>query len=67
MQLENTLVIEPLDVESKTSSDISEYGNEVDDLELEMCSNMTRHNIQPHIVEREVQETRCSFVEYYYR
>ena len=65
MQLKNTPVIEPLDVESETSSDMSEYGNEVDDIELEMYSNMTGQDIQPHIVVREVKETRFSFVEYY--
>ena len=67
MQLKNTPVIEPLDVESETSSDMSEYGNEVDDIELEMYSNMTEQEIQPHIVIREVKETRFSFVEYYDR
>ena len=67
MKLKNTPVIEPLDVESETSSDMSEYGNEVDDIELEMYSNMTEQEIQPHIVIREVKETRFSFVEYYDR
>ena len=67
MQLKNTPVIEPLNVESETSSDMSEYGNEVDDIELEMYSNMTKQEIQPHIVIREVKETRFSFVEYYDR
>ena len=67
MQLKNTPVIEPLDVESETSSDMSEYGNEVDDIELEMYSNMTGQDTQHHIVIREVKETRFSFVEYYDR
>ena len=67
MRLKNTPVIEPLEIESDSSSDMSDYGKEVDDIELAMCDDNPSEEIQPHIVVREVKETRFSFVEYYDR
>ena len=67
MRLKNTPVIEPLEIESDSSSDMSDYGKEVDDIELAMCDDNPSEEIRPHIVVREVKETRFSFVEYYDR
>ena len=55
-------MIDAFDGVSESSSGLSEYGNEVDDLEVAMCNIV--EVAQPG---REVKETRFSFVEYYDR
>ena len=62
MWMRNSPVIDAFDGVSESSSGLSEYGNEVDDLEVAMCNIV--EVAQPG---REVKETRFSFVEYYDR
>ena len=62
MWMRNSPVIDPFDAVSGSSSGLSEYGKEVDDLEVAMCNIVeVAHPV------REVKETRFSFVEYYDR
>ena len=67
MRSKNAPVIEPQDAESVSSSSMSGYGSDVEDVELELRKDKTRRNIRPDIVIREVQETRFDFGEFYDR
>ena len=59
-------VIESLDVESDSSSDISDYGMDVEDVELEMCSSVFRPPVVITGISG-VKETRFDFEEHHAR
>ena len=67
MWSKNATVSEPLDRESVSSSSMSDYGSDVEDVELQLRMNKTKHSIRPDIVIKEVQETRFYFGEHYDR
>ena len=67
MQSKNAPVIELLDRESVSSSSMSEYGSDVEDVELQLRKHQTKRRIGPDIVIREVQETTFDFGEHYDR
>ena len=65
MLSKNTPVSDPLDRESDSSSSMSEYGSDVEDVELQLRKHQTKRRIGPDIVIREVQETTFYFGEHY--
>ena len=67
MKALNAPAIDPLEAESKSSSSMSGYDSDLDDVEIELRKELTRlNNVRPKIVVRSVkEETRLP--EYYER
>ena len=53
--------MEPLDLLSVSSSSMSAYAVDMDDVEIELRREKVQQERYPHIVIRSVQEERCSW------